>query len=240
MAVNVTDWPETEAGRGGRRGSQVGRGFRRIDDLRRFAAFAQETCIAAVGDLDRVRGYRHGRHRVGRLARCSQRDRAETGGASQKVTVPPGTPAPGALALAIAVNVTAWPKTEGAAAGADRDRRGILLDGLGQAAAAGQEFRIAAVGDRDRVRPTTSFEVLKVACPLAFSVPVPSVVAPSLKVTDPVGVPSPEMAATTAVKVTDWPKTEGAAEVVTVTSLVHRPTCSLRPLVLGLNVALPL
>ncbi len=34
---------------------------------------------------------------------------------SQKVAVPPGTPAPGELALAIAVNVTAWPKTEGPA-----------------------------------------------------------------------------------------------------------------------------
>jgi hypothetical protein len=34
---------------------------------------------------------------------------------SQKVTVPVGTPVSGSLALATAVNVTAWPKTDGEA-----------------------------------------------------------------------------------------------------------------------------
>ncbi len=38
--------------------------------------------------------------------------------------------------------------------------------------------------------PTARLEVAKVATPLALSVPIPSVVAPSLKVTVPVGVPS--------------------------------------------------
>jgi hypothetical protein len=47
-----------------------------------------------------------------------------------------------------------------------------------------------------------------VAVPLGF--PVPSVVAPSLKVTVPVGVPEPP-GVTVAVNVTDVPKVEGLA-----------------------------
>ena len=58
-------------------------------------------------------------------------------------------------------------------------------------------------------------EIAKVATP-PLNVPVPSVVPPSLKVTLPVGVPLPGAAAVTvAVKVTDWPKTEGFADDVT-------------------------
>ena len=34
---------------------------------------------------------------------------------SRNVTVPPGVPAPGALAETVAVNVTVWPNTEGLA-----------------------------------------------------------------------------------------------------------------------------
>src|SRR2546422_1036361 len=61
-----------------------------------------------------------------------------------------------------------------------------------------------------------SEEVVKVALALA-SAPVPSVVAPSLNVTVPVRVPAPgETALTVAVKVTDWPNTEGLAEEATV------------------------
>ena len=64
--------------------------------------------------------------------------------------------------------------------------------------------------------PSAKVEVANVATP-AFSVPVPSVVAPSLNVTVPVAVPLPgETAATVAVKVTDWPKTDGLAELVNV------------------------
>ena len=55
-----------------------------------------------------------------------------------------------------------------------------------------------------------------VATPLPLSVPVPSVVAPSLKVTVPVGVPEPgAVAVTVAVKVTDAPKSDGFAELLT-------------------------
>ena len=50
----------------------------------------------------------------------------------------------------------------------------------------------------------------------ALSDPVPKVVEPSLNVTVPVGVPAPgDTADTWAVKVTDWPKTEGLADDVT-------------------------
>ena len=52
------------------------------------------------------------------------------------------------------------------------------------------------------------------AVPL-LSVTVPSVVVPSLNVTLPVAVPVPGLVTeTAAVKVTDWPATEGLGEAV--------------------------
>ena len=55
--------------------------------------------------------------------------------------------------------------------------------------------------------PVSSEERLKVATPL-LSVPVPSELVPSKKVTVPVGVPVPgETAETVDVRRTDWPKT---------------------------------
>src|SRR4051812_10666023 len=69
--------------------------------------------------------------------------------------------------------------------------------------------------------PTASAEVTSVATPPAESVPVPSTVAPSLKVIEPVGVaPAP---VTVAVSVTDWPKTAEAFEVPSVVVLVVEP-----------------
>src|SRR5947208_1899676 len=63
---------------------------------------------------------------------------------------------------------------------------------------------------------TERAEVLKVACRLPLSVAVPSVVLPSLKVTEPVGEPAPgAINVTVAVKVTDWPETDGLAELLT-------------------------
>ena len=62
---------------------------------------------------------------------------------------------------------------------------------------------------------TDNVEVAKVAVPL-LSGPVPKVVAPSLKVTVPVGVPEPGAdAVTVAVKVTDCPNTDGFCELMT-------------------------
>jgi hypothetical protein len=61
--------------------------------------------------------------------------------------------------------------------------------------------------------PTASVDVVNVALP-PLSVPVPSTLVPSLKVTIPVGVP--EVAGlTVAVKVTAWPNTDGFAEETT-------------------------
>src|SRR5437667_11135432 len=60
--------------------------------------------------------------------------------------------------------------------------------------------------------PVDSAEVPKVACPPASAF-VLSVVAPSLKMTEPVGVPAPgETALTVAVNVTDWPNTDGLTD----------------------------
>ena len=60
--------------------------------------------------------------------------------------------------------------------------------------------------------PTASDAMDKVAVP-DVRVPVPMMVEPFLKVTVPVALPAPgAVAATVAVKVTDWPKTEGFVE----------------------------
>ena len=63
--------------------------------------------------------------------------------------------------------------------------------------------------------PTESVEVEKVATP-PLSGPLPIVVTPSLNRTMPVGVPAPGAdAVTVAVKVTNWPNTEGFTDEVT-------------------------
>ncbi len=63
--------------------------------------------------------------------------------------------------------------------------------------------------------PTESEAVVKVAWP-ALRLAVPRVVAPSLNVTVPVGVPLPGgVEVTVAVKVTAWPNTDGLPEAVT-------------------------
>src|SRR5207248_1184357 len=68
--------------------------------------------------------------------------------------------------------------------------------------------------------PTERAVVDNVAVPLA-KVVVPSVVLPSRNVTAPVGVPAPGATAlTVAVKVTDWPNTDGLEEEVTVVALL--------------------
>jgi hypothetical protein len=64
--------------------------------------------------------------------------------------------------------------------------------------------------------PTLKEDVANVACPDPSSVPVPRVVAPSLNVTIPVGVPLPgEFTVTVAVNVTNWLNAEGFAPELT-------------------------
>ena len=72
--------------------------------------------------------------------------------------------------------------------------------------------------------PTDSDEVVSVACPDPSVVPVPNVVAPSLNVTVPVGIPAPEV--TVAVKVTLCPLVEGFGDEVSdvlVAGGLHKP-----------------
>ena len=62
----------------------------------------------------------------------------------------------------------------------------------------------------------TASTVVNVATAAASSVPVPSVVAPSMNVTVPVAVPAPgACTVTVAVNVTDWPNFDGFADEVT-------------------------
>src|SRR6516164_6764232 len=68
--------------------------------------------------------------------------------------------------------------------------------------------------------PAASEEVAKVALP-EFNVVVPSVVAPSKKVTVPVGVPDPGATAlTVAVNVTDCPRADGFTDDITTVALL--------------------
>jgi len=70
--------------------------------------------------------------------------------------------------------------------------------------------------------PAASVEVLRVAWPEAFSVPVPSGTAPSLNVTVPDGTPAGEV--TMAVKTTVWPATAGFSDEATLVEVVARVT----------------
>ena len=66
--------------------------------------------------------------------------------------------------------------------------------------------------------PTGKEDVLKVATPLPFKVPVPSVFEPFLKVMVPDGVP--EEPVTVAVKIIGCPKTDGFTEDVNAVEVV--------------------
>jgi hypothetical protein len=72
--------------------------------------------------------------------------------------------------------------------------------------------------------PALTNKVANVATPLPFNVPVPIELPLSRNVTDPVGVPIPEVGATVAVNVTDAPTVEGFAEELSVTWLAVVPT----------------
>ena len=64
--------------------------------------------------------------------------------------------------------------------------------------------------------PADNAVVAKVACPEPFNIPDPKVIAPSLNVTVPVGMPDPADGVTVAVNVTVWPQIEGFSEEVSV------------------------
>ncbi len=63
--------------------------------------------------------------------------------------------------------------------------------------------------------------MLKTAIPDPFMAVALRIVEPSMNVTVPVGIPEPGASAVTvAVKVTDWPNTEGLCEAVTAVEVV--------------------
>src|SRR5436190_1424160 len=127
---------------------------------------------------------------------------------SEKVTTPVGVPVP----LTVAVNVTLCPK----AAGFAKETTSVL-----EAALATVWVTVPLLAWKlpsptyDAVTlwlPTDKVDVLKLAVvvpPLVLNVPWPMLVAPSEKITTPVGVP---VALAVAVKVKLWPKTVGLAE----------------------------
>ena len=139
---------------------------------------------------------------------------------SLKVTVSPAgiVPAPGATEATVAVKVTDWPNAEGLAEEVTvvvvlvwfttwLTVFDVLLPKL-----ASPPYTAVI-----ECEATESAAVANVPTPDPFSVPVPSVVAPSLKVTVPVGVPPAPV--TVAVNVTDCPNTEGFSEDVSVVVL---------------------
>lgn len=122
---------------------------------------------------------------------------------SRKVTAPVGVPE--LLVVTVAVNVTAAPlDTETA----ELTSTAVVAAGVMVSVAAVEVLAVklesppyAAVME---CVPTVSVEIVKVALPPLFSVPVPSVIVPSRKVIAPVGVPLP-VEVTVAVNVTGVP-----------------------------------
>jgi hypothetical protein len=87
--------------------------------------------------------------------------------------------------------------------------------------------------------PAGKDDVVKVACPLPLSAPVPSAVAPFRNVTVPVGVPDAAVV-TVAVKVAAWPTFVGFGEDVSVVLVAALTTvCDNGADVEPLNVASP-
>src|SRR5207244_4218516 len=122
-------------------------------------------------------------------------------------TVPVGVPAPGAVAVTVAVNVTLWPNTDGFA---DDVSAVLVLAWLTTCDTAELVLVVKFVSPAYTAVmlcvPTLRADVAHVACALPFNACAPQPVielAPSLKFTLPVGVPAPgRLAVTVAVNVT--------------------------------------
>ena len=133
---------------------------------------------------------------------------------SKKVTVPVGVP--GTLDVIVAVKVTEAPlETEAAELTSTAIVALSAADVTVSVIAA--EVLLAKVALPEYLTvmecaPTVSVDVVKVATAPLFSVPLPSVVVPSKKVTVPVGVPE-ALDVIVAVKVTEAPLETEAAEL---------------------------
>src|SRR5438874_1051913 len=134
---------------------------------------------------------------------------------SWKVTFPAGVPAPGLLAVTVAVKVTDCLNTDGLT----EELADVVVPYFTVCVSLEEvlplKFASSPYDALIEWEPTASVLVTNVAWPEPFSVPVPRVLEPSLKVTVPVGVPAPGLfAATVAVKVTGCPNTDGWTEEV--------------------------
>jgi len=133
-------------------------------------------------------------------------------------TAPVRVPEPGAIALTVAVNVTGCPRTDGLAEEATVVavlawftvwESGDALLSLPVKFVSPPYTAVMLCG----LPVTDSDEVANVATPDALGAPVPKVVAPSLKITVPEGVPPPGATGlTAAVNVTDCPNSDGLME----------------------------
>jgi len=136
---------------------------------------------------------------------------------SLTVTVPVGVPRPGTTGVTVKLIVTGWPATDGL--GVCAVIVVVVLswltvcDSVEEVLPLKLESPAYAAVMLCGLPETDSAEVLNVATP-EVNDPVPSVVAPSLNVTVPVGVPvlAVEASLTVAVNVTDCPKTDGSGE----------------------------
>ena len=122
-----------------------------------------------------------------------------------KMMVPVGVPEPGGTAETVAVKVTNWPYTEGL----ELESSVVVVFALftvWRSGLKGLKLKLSSPPYSAVMvwMPTVRLSVLMVACPEPSRVLIPSIVAPSMKVTFPVGVPAPGgTAETVAVKVTD-------------------------------------
>ena len=130
---------------------------------------------------------------------------------SVNLTVPVGTLVP--TPVIVAVNVTDWPEFDGFA----DEVTAVVVVPCTDCETEPLLFVNPPVPVNDAVMVCVATEselVVKVALPAVTATPEARVVAPSVKVTLPVGVPPDE--AIVAVKVTDCPGPDGFADEVTV------------------------
>src|SRR5437667_11908069 len=132
---------------------------------------------------------------------------------SRKVTLPAGVPAPGLLAVTVAVKVTDCPNTDGLA----EELADVVVPYFTVCVNLGDVLPLKlASPPYDALiewEPTASVLVTNVAWPEPFRVPEPRAPDPSTTATVPVGVPAAGLfAVTVAVKVTGCPDTDGLAE----------------------------
>jgi hypothetical protein len=132
-------------------------------------------------------------------------------------TVPVGVPPPGLTGATVADKLTVWPRLDGLG---EAVTVVVVLAWLTVAGVAAEVLAPKVVSPEYcaviESEPVGNAVVVIVADPL-LRVAVPSEVVPLKNWTVPVGVPTPEVPdVTLAVRVTDWPVTDGLGVTVTV------------------------